>query len=101
MKKHNVTALIYNKRNKLVSMGKCDYTKSHPLQAKHAKAVGQDYKIYLHAEIAALVKLKDWSKAHRIEVFRYTKDGKPANAKPCKICERAIKFDGIKEVIHT
>jgi deoxycytidylate deaminase len=101
MKRHNVTAFIYDKRNRLISAGKCNYTKSHPLQAHHAKAVGQDYKIYLHAEIHALVKLKDWSKAHRIEVYRYTNDGKPANAKPCKICARAIKLAGIKEVVHT
>ena len=43
-------------------------------------------KIYLHAEIEALVKLRDWGRAYRIVVERYAKNGKPALAKPCPIC---------------
>ncbi len=57
--------------------------------------------MFLHAEIAALIKLRDWSKAYKILVTRYTKDGKAANAAPCKACQHAISLAGIALVEHT
>lgn len=68
---------------------------------KAGAAVNMPDRIYMHAEVAALVKVKDWSKAHRIFVTRYTKDGKPANAKPCQICQHIIRQTGIKHVDYT
>jgi deoxycytidylate deaminase len=64
-------------------------------------AVNKPESIYLHAEVAALVKIKDWSKAFRIDVVRYMKDGTVGNAKPCAICSRVISLTGIKTVNHT
>lgn len=99
--RQNITAIIYDKRGMQISMGKNSYTKTHPLQAKLAKDVGLDMKVYLHAEIDALVRLKDWSKAHKIVVMRYNGKGEPLNAKPCKICQKAIEQAGIQIVQHT
>ena len=82
-------------------MGKNSYVKTHPLQAKFANQVGLEHKIYLHAEIDALVKLKDWSKAHKIVITRLGKTGEPLLAKPCPVCERALKMAGITEIEHT
>jgi hypothetical protein len=48
-----------------------------------------------------MVKIKDWGKAHRIDVVRYMKDGTVGNAKPCAICSRVISLTGIKTVNHT
>ena len=45
-------------------MGRNRYTKSHPLQAKLAREAGLHEKIFLHAEIEALVKLRDWGRAY-------------------------------------
>lgn len=99
--KQHITALVYDKRGKLLSMGQNSYVKTHPLQAKLAKEVGENEKIFLHAEIAALIKVKNWSKAHKIVVTRFDKNGKPMLAKPCKVCQQMIKLAGVKEVVHT
>lgn len=69
--------------------------------AKAGASVGKPGAIYLHAEVAALIKIKDWSKAHRIFVTRYTKDGKPALAKPCPICQHIIGQTSIKLIQWT
>lgn len=99
--KQNITAFVYDKRGRLLSVGRNSYTKTHPLQARHAKAVGLEHKIFLHAEVDALVKIEDWSKAHRIVIMRHTRDGAPALAKPCAVCQRIILMSGIKKVEHT
>lgn len=96
-----ITALVYDRRGRILSVGRNNYHKTHPLQARAAKAVGLEKKIYLHAEVDALVKLKDWSKAHRIVITRFNKHGEPVLAKPCPVCERVIDQAGIKIVEHT
>ena len=99
--KQSITAIVYDKRGRILSMGRNSYVKTHPMQAKMARAVGEEHKIFLHAEVDALIKLDDWGKAHRIVVTRFDKNRKPALAKPCKVCEHAIKLAGIKYVEHT
>lgn len=98
---HYITATIFDSHGRVLSIGTNDYNKSHPLQAKFAIRVGQPERIYLHAELAALTKLKRKDKAHKIKVERYKKDGTPGNARPCAICEAAIRSYGIKYVEHT
>ncbi len=98
---HNITAMIYDRKGRIVSMGKNSYIKTHPLQAKYARRVGLEEKVFLHAEVDALVRLKDWSKAHRIVITRYNKHGQPMLAKPCQVCQHAIKMAGIGYVEHT
>jgi len=97
----NVTCFVYDRHGNLLSVGRNSYVKTHPLQAKAARAVGMDKRIYLHAEVHALVQVKDWTKAYRIEVLRYDQQGIPRNAKPCPICQYVIKQTSIKEVVHT
>ena len=99
--RQEITATIYDRKGRSISTGRNSYTKSHPLQARLAKEVKLHHKIYLHAEIEALVRLRDWSKAHRIVVERYAKSGEPALAKPCPICQRALQLAGIEHVEHT
>jgi tRNA(Arg) A34 adenosine deaminase TadA len=98
---HSLTAIIKDKRGNVLAIGKNSYTKTHPYQAKCAKEVGLPEKIYLHAEIQAILKCKDLTKAHSIHVFRYGRQNTALNAKPCKICAQAIKIAGIKEIYHT
>ena len=99
--RQNLTAIIYDRKGRVISMGKNSYIKTHPLQAKLANEVGLRDKIFLHAEIDALVKLKNWDKAHKIVITRTGKNGDLLLAKPCPVCERAIKLAGIKEIQHT
>ena len=85
-----------------MSVGYNSYEKTHPLQAKAATMVGEPYKVFLHAEIAAIVKLPYHAreKAHLIRVFRYNNKGKPMNAKPCNICQNILTQMNIR-VEHT
>ena len=100
-KKFSVTAVIYDKRGRVLSVGSNSYIKTHPLQADHARRAGEPYKIYLHAEVHAITRCPDISKAHRIGIFRYLEDGSPAEARPCPICCSAIAATGIKIIEHT
>lgn len=100
-KKFSVTAVIYDKRGRVLSIGKNSYKKTHPLQAEYARRAGEPHKVFLHAEIDAIVKCLDLSKAEKIVVFRHTEDGSPANARPCSICQHAIKLAGISITEHT
>jgi deoxycytidylate deaminase len=99
--KQNITAIIYDRKGKVISVGKNSYVKSHPMQAKLGAMVGRPDAIFLHAEIDALVKLRDWTKAHKIVVTRVGAAGDYLLAKPCPACEHAISMAGIKRVEHT
>lgn len=99
--KQSLTAIIYDKRGRVLSIGQNSYIKTHPLQAKHANKVGLPDKHYLHAEVHAIVKCKDLSKAHRIFISRFSKDGQPLIAKPCPVCQSAIRAAGINYIEHT
>lgn len=98
--KKKVGAVLLNK-NKVVTSATNLETKSHPLQARFAERVGLHEKIYLHAEIAALVKCK--SDADTIVVARLGghHGNEIRNAKPCKICRLALQHAGIKDVYYT
>ena len=99
--KHELTAIIYDKRGRVLSIGQNNYIKTHPLQAKHAEKVGLPEKQYLHAEIHAIARCKDLTKAHRILITRFGKNGQPLLAKPCPVCQSAIQAAGIELVEHT
>ena len=102
MTKYHTTAIIYDKRGRVLSTGKSSLTKSHPLQAEWSNKHDEPHKIFRHAEFDAVIRLKDLSKAHHIAVFRYNKEGEPLLAKPCKICESLIaSIPTIKKVTHT
>ena len=94
----NITAIIYDKKGRVLSIGKNSYVKTHPLQAKHAHKVGRPQKEFKHAEVDAIIRCRDLSKAYKIVVTRIARNGSYANAKPCPICESAIKEAGIKKV---
>lgn len=95
-----VGALLLNK-NKVISQGVNQDTKSHPFQAKLADMVGLSEKIYLHAEISALVKCK--SEVDTIVVARLGghEGNELRNAKPCPICSLAIQQAGIEHIYYT
>jgi tRNA(Arg) A34 adenosine deaminase TadA len=100
-KRHDITAIIYDKRGNVLSIGKNSYIKTHTLQAKYAKEVGEDYKIYLHAEIHAITRCAKIESAHKIVITRYDSNGSPVNSKPCRVCQEAIKHTKIKVIQHT
>jgi len=97
----DITAIIYDKRGMVLSVGKNSYVKTHPLQKKYAEQVGLKEKEFLHAEVAAIIKCVKLEKAHKIKIFRFGAKNQPMMAKPCPICETAIRAAGIEIVEHT
>jgi tRNA(Arg) A34 adenosine deaminase TadA len=100
-RKFDVTAIIYDKKGRVLSIGKNSYFKTHPLQNRHACKVGLPDKQFLHAEIHAIARCRFLERAHRIVVMRFDREGNPRNAKPCPVCQSAIEASGIKHVEHT
>ena len=100
LSKKKVGAILIHK-NKVVAHGVNQDTKSHPLQARLAEMVGLSEKIYLHAEISALVKCR--SDVDTIVVARLGGHGgdQLRNAKPCPICALALKEAGIQNVYYS
>jgi tRNA(Arg) A34 adenosine deaminase TadA len=90
------TAIIKDRKGRVLAIKQNSYLKTHPYQAHHANKVNLPEKIFLHAEIHAIVSCKDVSKAYSIEVLRVNKQGKPMMAKPCPICMSAISATNIK-----
>ncbi len=99
MCKQHVEATVYNSKGHIIARARNSYTKTHPKQAKFAKLADNPLAIYLHAEIAALVKCRE--KPFKISVVRYMKDGSTGNAEPCAICKLAIKEAKIKFVEYS
>lgn len=58
MKHVDITATIYDKRGKIIAIGKNSYIKTHPKMKEYAIKNSEPYKQVLHAEIAALIKCK-------------------------------------------
>ena len=100
-KKYHITAIIFDKRGRPLSIGQNSYSKSIRLQRKHANLVGMPEKVMTHAEIAAIAKCKSLSRAHTIKVFRYNKSGASVNAMPCKVCMSAIAEANIRNIEWT
>ena len=97
--RQTITATIYDRKGQIVSKATNSYSKTHPKQAKYANQCGEPMKVYLHAEMAALVKSK--GKGYKIVIERYNASGRPMLAAPCPICQRAIAASDIKLVEYT
>jgi len=96
--RHVLTAYCYDKRGRLISKATNNYNKSHPLMAMFSKKVGHScQKIYLHAEVAALIKAGE-REVYKIKVERFGKRGTPLPSMPCPICMEAIKTFGVTNI---
>jgi deoxycytidylate deaminase len=87
------------KKNKVITTAVNLEKKSHPLQAKFARRVGLGPKIYLHSEIAALIKARE--DADTIVVARVNPQNKLRNSCPCKICSLALEEFGVKNIYYS
>lgn len=99
---HFIGAVITDRKGRILSAGCNSYNKTHPRQVYYAEMVGKQHKIYLHAELDAIIKLNHvQEKPYTIYIARVNKKGQPVCSKPCEICQMAIKDAGIKNVIYT
>jgi deoxycytidylate deaminase len=99
-KKQRICAIITDKRGRIVSTGCNSYTKSHPRMAYYCEVTKQQHKIFLHAELDAIIKTKR-KIPNTIYIARVDKQGIPLPCQPCEICKLAIQDAGIKNIIHT
>lgn len=100
-KKQRIFSIITDNHNRILATGTNSYSKSNPLQAYYCElATKERHKIYLHSELAALVKLKG-RKADKIFIARVNRKNEAVPSQPCPICRMAIRDAGIKEIITT
>lgn len=100
-KKFILTATTFDRKGKILSTSQNLYNKTHPLQKYFSlKAGDSEFKSCQHAEFAAIIKAKN-KQIYSIFVQRFSADGSPALAKPCRSCQEAIKAFGIKLVNYT
>ena len=99
-KRYTIVAHAFDKRGRLLAVATNSYTKTHPLQAYFAEKAGQPAKQFAHAEIKCMLRCKD-KQIHRLMVYRYATDGKLACAKPCPVCQEAIKAFNPTEVWYS
>lgn len=97
--RYKVLAIIVDKKGNVISQGINSFKKTHPVQAHYCQRCNKEHNIFLHAEIAALVKCR--KDPYAIYVMRFLKDGKLALAKPCEICYTAIRESGIEKCFYT
>ena len=99
--KTRLASVILNKKGRIISSG-VNTIKTHPFQAKMSNMAGNGKCCQQHAEISSIIQCKDISEAYEMYVLRILRDGTRAMAKPCKICDFAIKnFTNIKRVFYT
>lgn len=99
-KKFQITAKAYDKRGTLIASAENNYKKSHPMMKYFAEKAGLPEKEYLHAEVRVLLMCKD-KVPYSIVVERYNADGSMGLAKPCPVCQIAIKAYGVEKVCYT
>lgn len=99
-KRFVLIAKTYDRKGRLIAVGTNLYRKSNPTQKYFAEKAGLPDKIYLHAEIASLLKSGD-KQVNKLTVERYHANGDFALAAPCPVCREAIKAYGVKIVEYT
>lgn len=97
-KRQRIVATCFDERGRKLSKAVNSYVKSHPAQRFFAIKAGRPDAIFLHAEMAAMLKAKH--PIHRLVVERYT-NGKPALAAPCSVCMKAIEHFNVKVLEYT
>lgn len=74
--------------------------KTHPRQSELAVRVGQPYRRSLHAELRALIKIRG-AEPDTLVVGRVNSKNELCLARPCPVCQLAIKESGIKNVYYS
>ena len=103
IKQYKLGAVIARGRDVLSTAS--NSTKTHPLQKKfnrHRGDIAEEW-TYLHAEIAAIIKVKNKKllSGATIYIHRTFKCGRNALARPCPACMAAISLAGIKKIVYT
>lgn len=99
-RKQRICAIVTDKRDRILSIGCNSYSKTHPKMFYYCEVTNQQHKIFLHAELDAIIKVKNGI-PETMYIARVDKQGNPLPCHPCSICNLALKDAKIKTVIHT
>lgn len=100
-KRYEIIATAMDKRGILISRASNSYKKSNPKQKHFSILAGMsDQRIYLHSEIACLIKARG-ADVHTLKIERYDLYGNPKLAWACPSCQLFIKKYGVKRVLFT
>lgn len=88
-------AVLHHGRRPL-SYGVNSLVRTHPVQDR------SPHKIYIHAEVAALIGRRHYGDLARCSVTVYREvDGQPAMAMPCPQCQAILSTAGIRRVYYS
>ena len=73
--------------------------KTHPEQKRLADRVNEPYRTSLHAELRALLKAK--GAVDTLVVGRVNRHGDLCLARPCPVCQLAIREYGVGRVVYS
>lgn len=96
---------VFVKHSKIISSG-VNSVKTHPLQKKYNihRFTEDTTKHSLHAEVSAYINAlkvtNDFSDV-TVYIYRETRDGKIAMARPCNSCSHLLKDIGVKTVKYS
>lgn len=101
MNTHNkkLGCVALNGRGHIISEAQNSRTKTHPKQYHYAKKAQCPSRVFLHAEMRAIILAKQ--QIDELIVCRYDKRGNLCNSKPCEICQLAIEEAEISRVWYT
>lgn len=90
---------IMIKGNRVIATGANDKYRSHPYVQRN----GQWFNHGIHAELAAIFRVKNREnlRGSTVYIYRQTKNGEFANARPCPMCYELIKELGVKKIVYT
>lgn len=100
-KRYALVATCFDRKGRILGTGTNNYQKSHPLMQYFAVKAGEsDEKIYLHAELSAVLQ-SGRKEIDSILVQRFHSNGDMANAMPCPTCQQMLKSFGVRLVRYT
>jgi tRNA(Arg) A34 adenosine deaminase TadA len=98
--KKKIGAVLLRK-NKVITTATNLEKKTHPLQATLAEKVGMKEKIYLHAEINALIKSREDADTIVVARIGGHSHNELRNSKPCPICQMALEMNSVRKIIYS
>jgi len=93
---HRVKVGAVISKKKPISVG-FNIRRTHPVYSNP----NDTNKEFIHAEMSALIHCRGDLHGADIYVYRETDDGKPALARPCKMCYNMLKDAGIRKMYYT
>jgi tRNA(Arg) A34 adenosine deaminase TadA len=98
--KKKIGAILLRKNKVIVTATNLE-KKTHPIQASFARKVGMKEKIYLHAEINALIKAKEDVDTIVVARIGGHSQNELRMSKPCPVCAAALEMSNVKKIIYS